>query len=379
MSNINCAWMARAYYPYLFELENKLVTRYDNPDEIFEDLKNRKNDILVYAAYFWITAAVVNETAELKCDKSETSYWDELPTWVERPEQILPMTKEAIRLRLSTFRITDDALFSIAKAFKTSVGLTDSRLRNMVTDATLKLVYKVVEKARLQEIEDIQDTEEYREFQEVCLGIEEVELEKHIPETLNLFDLGLQLTHESTTVSDVLFDRLFEHIPEALESLNIRGTKKELALRGAKMFEYYYHKGMNQDVAALQLIEENKLELREAAIIKNMNKNFVQDRVLGAAGELAVHGVIVPTQAEHLGGNDKPDFILEEKKTIFEVKWRINNSKARSVKWLIENECKYLYSYLIQDYKLHFVYVLYSKQQCEVQQWTLTPVLEPAP
>ena len=43
MSNIDFAWMARAYYPYLFELENKQITRYDEPDEIVEDLKNNIN------------------------------------------------------------------------------------------------------------------------------------------------------------------------------------------------------------------------------------------------------------------------------------------------------------------------------------------------
>ena len=246
-------------------------------------------------------------------------------------------------------------------------GCTPEGIESFIGKSVWKKIYNMAFKhtvnARLESLE----------------GERETEPERHTPETFNILDLGLQLNHESTQVSDVLFDRLFEHVPEALKSLNIRGTKKELALRGAKMFEYYYQKGMNQDVAALQIVEENKLELREAAIIKNMNKNFVQDRVLGEAGELAAHGVIVPIQAKHIGANDEPDFILEDEKTIFEVKWRINNSKARSVKWLIENECKYLYRYLTQGYQLHFVYVLYSKQRCEVQQWTLTPVLDIAP
>lgn len=364
-----------SYFPHLNNLENRFCVNKQN-----QDLKPRINDILTYAAYFWITAAVVNEVSEQKCDASETSYWNEFPPWVERPEDVLPMTKEAIRLRFSNFKITDDVLFIIQTTmFKKSIPeLTETYLRSLVPDTTLKLVFKAVEQIRLQEIEDVQDTEDYKEFQEFFVTGEPIE--SHTPEEhLEVFDLDTQLVHTSTTVSNVLFDRLQKCVPQALRTLKITSPRKELALRGAKMFDYYYNKGIHQDVAALQIIEEDNLALKEAAIIKNMNKNFVQDRVLGAAGESAVFDIVVPAVAKPLGGGNEPDFIIEETKTIFEVKWRVNNSKARSAKWLIENECKYLYKYLKEGYRLILVYVLYAKERCEVQQWTLSPVNPVAP
>lgn len=80
MSTIDTARMARAYYPQLFELEKRLATRYSEPEEALADLRARINDVLVYAAYFWVTAAVVNEVAEW--ESTGTSCWLELPSWI---------------------------------------------------------------------------------------------------------------------------------------------------------------------------------------------------------------------------------------------------------------------------------------------------------
>lgn len=196
---------------------------------------------------------------------------------------------------------------------------------------------------------------------------------------MDALDVELSVILEREKEDAYILDRLYNESSQVIDDMVKRDwmdkSKSVLAKRGMECFKFTYIDGLDDDTSALRVKKMFDTDVSQPAILKNMNKIYIQ-QVLGYAGEKALHGYVIPSSAKHLGGENEPDFIQwdedeENIEWIAEVKFRKKTGKEQTIEWFLSNECKYLKAYLDRGIMLKFYYVIYNRGYACLRVYTI--------